>query len=310
MAVILAFGRLRAYGKSLRQTARAPIVTEPKICKSLNRRCAKLMRQALERWLHTAQSMSAIDVTPELSSGSAIVFAPHPDDEVLGCGGTIALKVQAGAKVTIVVMTDGRTSHAGRIPMDELIRRRRAEALEAADRLGLPSDSCVFLDFPDSELAAHAFTAGRRVEELLARYSPRHVFVPSRRDSLTDHIATFNIVRSAIRRSRLDATLFEYPVWLWQSWPWAANSRPGLPTARDLVSECRNSIELVARCRARVSITAALPRKLHAMAAYKSQMQRQDNDSDWPILADVDCGRFLDRFTRNHEIFRRTDLKR
>lgn len=42
-----------------------------------------------------------------------VVFAPHPDDETLACGGTIAKSVHQGDDVYIVIMTDGRNSHRG-----------------------------------------------------------------------------------------------------------------------------------------------------------------------------------------------------
>src|SRR5947209_4351316 len=59
----------------------------------------------------------------------ALVFAPHPDDETLGCGGAIVRKKRAGAVVKIVVMTDGSASHPGQIDPDELKKLRAEEML-------------------------------------------------------------------------------------------------------------------------------------------------------------------------------------
>ncbi|MEZ6086390.1 MAG: PIG-L family deacetylase [Phycisphaerae bacterium] len=58
-------------------------------------------------------------------SKRAIVFSPHQDDEVLGCGGTIIKKIEQGADVHIVFMTNGRRSHAGHMEIDALIEMRR-----------------------------------------------------------------------------------------------------------------------------------------------------------------------------------------
>ncbi|MFM8478219.1 MAG: PIG-L deacetylase family protein, partial [Planctomycetaceae bacterium] len=44
-----------------------------------------------------------------MSSGPVLVIAAHPDDEVLGCGGAIALHRDAGDPVTVVIATRGRT---------------------------------------------------------------------------------------------------------------------------------------------------------------------------------------------------------
>jgi LmbE family N-acetylglucosaminyl deacetylase len=48
-----------------------------------------------------------------LTEKSILVFAPHPDDETLGCGGTIANRVREGHEVEIFFMTDGRTLERG-----------------------------------------------------------------------------------------------------------------------------------------------------------------------------------------------------
>jgi hypothetical protein len=67
-----------------------------------------LMRDFYKYWLNYLTK--EID---ECALGKpAIIFAPHQDDETLGCGGTIIRKKQAGANLQIVFMTDGCRSHA------------------------------------------------------------------------------------------------------------------------------------------------------------------------------------------------------
>ena len=65
---------------------------------------------------------------------SILVFAAHPDDEALGCGGTIALHAQTGAHVQVVFMTDGVNSrdNVQKIEVEE----RRDAAKEASRILG------------------------------------------------------------------------------------------------------------------------------------------------------------------------------
>ncbi len=85
-------------------------------------------------------------------SSSAVVFAPHPDDETLGCGGMILQKNQVGARVRIVFMTDGSQSHARFLAPAELARLRQEEARAAGKALGVDEDDLFFLGFPDGEL--------------------------------------------------------------------------------------------------------------------------------------------------------------
>lgn len=95
---------------------------------------------------------------------SVIVFAAHPDDEVLGAGGLIHAAVRSGARVHVVLFTNGdgylagvdanfRTllSTPGRFI--EYGRRRQREAVAAAHRLGVPASHLVFLGYPDRGLA-------------------------------------------------------------------------------------------------------------------------------------------------------------
>jgi LmbE family N-acetylglucosaminyl deacetylase len=252
------------------------------------------------RWL------SSDDAQDLSTSARSVVFAPHPDDEVLGCGGTIALKVQAGADVRVVIMTDGRTSHAKYVEAPALTKMRRLEALEAATHLGLSPDAYTFLDFEDQRLQLHAEQAHRKVVELLQRLDPEQVFVPHRHDRLADHVATFRIVASALRTYRGRVALLEYPVWLWNTWPWTGRLRSEDPRTVRIPRLLRDNIELALRCRTRVDVRSVLQRKIDALDAYRSQMQRPRGNPQWPILSDVSSGAFLARFLTGWEMFRRT----
>jgi hypothetical protein len=69
----------------------------------------------------------------------------------------------------------------------------------------------------------------------------------------------------------------------------------------------RDSAELAFGCGTRIDIRSVLPRKLNALAQYRSQVQRQGDDPRWPILSDVAAGSFLERFRSGMEVFRRTE---
>jgi len=242
-------------------------------------------------------------------NASALIFAPHPDDEVLGCGGVIALKAESGARVQVVVMTDGRASHKGMMGPDELVRIRRAEADEAATRLGLAA-KYLFFGFEDHRLADHRDAACDRVVETIVRFKPDEVYVPSRRDELSDHIETNGIVRRALNRVGNPITIFEYPVWLWNRWPWTAdNSRRAQGLVRGAMRAAGDVAEIVLGCRARIDVSGVLERKRAALAAYRSQVERPNGKPEWPVLLDVAKGEFLRCFDSDVEIFRRTDYR-
>lgn len=238
----------------------------------------------------------------------AIVFAPHPDDEVLGCGGTIALKALAGASLRVVVMTDGRTSHASFIDTSTLVDLRRTEAIDASTRLGLAPSDCDFLEFEDGRLRDNADAARRRVVDLLRTHEPEQVFVPHRRDRLADHVATCEIVTDAVREFGRPVTVLEYPVWLWNSWPWTPAATSLRSRIRAMPGVVRDAAAVAFGCRTRIDIRPVLSRKTEALAQYRSQMERRDADPRWPILSDVSDGAFLERLLRPTEVFRRTEM--
>lgn len=83
----------------------------------------------------------------EPAGGPVLMVAPHPDDETVGAGGTLALHAQAGDPVTVLVVTDGRRSGAGGLAPEEMARRRKIEVREAVAELGL--EPPVLLDRPE-----------------------------------------------------------------------------------------------------------------------------------------------------------------
>ena len=77
----------------------------------------------------------------------AVIVAPHPDDEVLGCGGLLQLLATAGRSMQLISVTDGSASHPGsqRWPVERLSVVRPQESAEALRRLGLPMHSLKWL---------------------------------------------------------------------------------------------------------------------------------------------------------------------
>lgn len=241
---------------------------------------------------------------PDDLSKSVIVFAPHQDDEVLGCGGTIIKKVASGSQVNIVFMTDGCGSHAAYITREELIALRRAEAVEAARILGVPEDRVTFLEFPDGALASAKPDALKQVHALLDEHHPQEVLVPHHLDGPSDHLATYEIVTHALAHFAHDVTVYEYAVWLWHHWPWVKPSVSGVRSCwnamRDAVMLERKMASDFETC---IDITDVREQKLAALVAHKSQMQRPSEHPDWPILSDVSNGAWLEACTQNFELF-------
>ena len=125
---------------------------------------------------------SQVRVWASAGGAHVLVLAPHPDDEAIGCGGTMLRHVQAADRVTIAIATDGRRS--GAIPDPSLMAaRRRSEAVEAA-RL-LRSTDLRWIGLPEGEWTVLQMRDAL-VDEL-ERLQPDLVYAPSRVDFHPEH---------------------------------------------------------------------------------------------------------------------------
>lgn len=240
----------------------------------------------------------------ELSS-STVIFSPHQDDETLACGGTIIKKLEAGADVSIVFMTNGRGSHPGLIPGDELEQTRKQEALAAAASLGLEGHYLHFYGYEDLRLKEKSEEAVQAVIEVLESTQPESVFIPSPEEKPPDHKATTEIVLSALALSDRHPVVYEYPVWFWQHWPWTPvpyRRRREIPSA--WATSVRSGLKLVTDFRHGVYIEDVHERKRNALDEYRSQMTRVVQDPNKRTLADVSNGDFLACFFQEYELFK------
>lgn len=143
---------------------------------------------------------------PEFSDSAALprrvlVFAPHPDDEVLGCGGLLATLAARGAEVRVVVVSDGARGGSG----DDLAARRAAESRAAGALLGVREH--VFLGLADGALGAvHDLVARLRAE--LDAFAPELVLVPGGGEPHADHRAVSRAAASALARGPERTVLF------------------------------------------------------------------------------------------------------
>lgn len=194
-----------------------------------------------------------------MADSPTLVIAAHPDDEVLGCGGTVARMTEEGVVVHIAFLADGvgaRESHPGlaRSPLSE----RRAAAKKAADILGAASVN--FDDLPDNQLdSVPLLTVVQRVEMLIAKHRPATVMTHHAGDLNVDHRLVHEAVMTACRpqRGHPVRTLLCFEVPSSTEWQPAGSDVPFAPNWF-------------------VDISGTLQRKLAALEAYAMEMR------DWP----------------------------
>ena len=151
-----------------------------------------------------------------ITGGCALVLAPHPDDESLGCGGMIARCCAEAQPPLVVVLTDGVGSHprSRTHPPDRLRSVREAETLAAVACLGLAPERVVFLRQPDTAAptAGPAFDAAvAALTELARRHGCRALLASWRHDPHCDHEAASLLAAAAARALGIPHRAF--PVW-------------------------------------------------------------------------------------------------
>ncbi len=222
------------------------------------------------------------------SLGRTLVLAPHPDDESLGCGGTLALLRRASFVVHVVFITDGTQSHpnSATYPANRLRELREAEAMEALSELGVSEKAVTFLRLPDRNVpGTDAPGFAEAVDAMLAvlqGVEPTTVLVPFERDPHPDHRATYQLLQAALARLAEPPRVLEYLIWLWEL------GRPDdLPRANE-------------RLALSVDISHALTEKKRAIAAHRSQVTRMIDDDPSAFYLSPEL---LRHFDTPYEIF-------
>jgi LmbE family N-acetylglucosaminyl deacetylase len=179
-----------------------------------------------------------------------LVVAPHPDDEVLGCGGTIARYADAGHDITVAIVTKGWEP----LFPDSQVEQVRAEARAASALLGV--SDLRFLDLPVTALAhlpEHELNGA--LLKLFREVQPNWVLLPFRNDLHEDHRQIFDACMVASR-------------------PLAQRVDPSKVLCFETLSETHwhaSSVEAAFTPNVYVDISEHLARKIDAMKCYESQ---------------------------------------
>jgi N-acetylglucosamine malate deacetylase 1 len=141
---------------------------------------------------------------------SVLVIAPHPDDEAIGCGGTVAKHCAGGERVEVVFLTSGELALSHMEPEDAW-QIREHEAQDAAAVLGIAE--LTFMRLPDwglSDSNGGAAALARQIE----RVSPTTIYAPHPGDWHPDHRAAAELARGAGRDIGLSPeAVLGYEIW-------------------------------------------------------------------------------------------------
>jgi LmbE family N-acetylglucosaminyl deacetylase len=179
-----------------------------------------------------------------------LVFAPHPDDEVLGVGGTMAKRAANGDEVYVCVVTKGTEP----LWREEAVLRIQQQCREADKLLGVVNTE--FLNFPAVMLeTVPRYELNGKISDVVQRIKPDEVYIPHRGDMQLDHKMIVDACMVALRPKydHVVRRIYAYETLSETGWDIPNTVNEFIPTVYEDISE---SIEI----------------KLEAMKVFSSQV--------------------------------------
>jgi len=206
---------------------------------------------------------------------SILVVVAHPDDEVLGCGATIAKHAKAGDSVHVVILVEGATSRDDR--RDRLLRDEELSGLARAARSAkdiLGAASLELHDFPDNRMdSVDLLDIVKLIEKYVIAFEPEIVYTHHAGDVNIDHRRIHEAVIAACRPlpSQTVQTLLFFEIASSTEWRPAISATPFLPDWY-------------------VDVSETLIDKMAALDAYRTEMR------PWPHPRSLEAVEHLARW--------------
>lgn len=186
---------------------------------------------------------------------NVLVIAPHPDDEVLGAGGTIAKRAAAGHDVYVCIVTKGCEP----LFHEPMIEQGRNECRTADKFLGVKET--FFLDFPAAMLEeVPRYKLNDGILSIVQRVKPDEVYIPHRGDMQIDHKMVVDAAMVALRPKYEQRVMriYAYETLSETGWDAPNTINEFIPTVYE-------------------DITSTIDKKLEAMSMFKTQLAEFPN---------------------------------
>lgn len=138
------------------------------------------------------QTQIPYTATTTLPQGEVLILAPHPDDEVFGCGGAIMQHIAQNQVVYVAILTDGQAAmpYQHQTYRESFVSQRQQESLQAAKILGYGQP--IFFDISDRTLCRSESLLNKLIDLMMSKQI-QYVYAPSFFEIHPDHIALAHI---------------------------------------------------------------------------------------------------------------------
>ena len=242
-----------------------------------------------------------------------LIIAPHPDDEIISCGGLIQKIIKNKAKIKIVYISNGENNLISLIsqikqkkPLNttKLGNKRISEAKKATKILGLSSNNLIFLGYPDSYIKniyskkhflyknQKQYTKAnltKKLKQIITNYQPNIIITPHPKDKDPDHQNTTLFVQKIIKNLNSKPQLYTYLI-----------HYPFYPSSKKL----------------QINTTIFPPQKLyqtHNWYSLKLSTQQKQNkliaiNQNQSQISNRYSRNFLNSFIKKNEIFQKIEI--
>jgi LmbE family N-acetylglucosaminyl deacetylase len=143
----------------------------------------------------------------DFSSKDALIIAPHPDDESLGCGGSIIKHIKAKSRVKVVFLSNGdKGDFLGKFGK-EYVDMRRTSALKAMGALGV--EDYEFWGYVDRELNSQLMDLSERLQQTINYFNPSVIYAPSPYEAHPDHRTAFMLAWEVKDKFEIPCVFYE-----------------------------------------------------------------------------------------------------
>jgi LmbE family N-acetylglucosaminyl deacetylase len=143
----------------------------------------------------------------DFSSIDALCIAPHPDDESLGCGGSIVRHIKGGSRVKVIFLTNGDRGDFEKKFGDNYVKMRKQSAEKAMEILGVKDYE--FWSYKDRELYLAEKEIKKRLLHTIEIFSPSLIYAPSPLEVHPDHKVAFKIVWDLKEKLSINIAFYE-----------------------------------------------------------------------------------------------------
>ncbi len=197
-----------------------------------------------------------------MKKNKILCIAPHPDDEILGCGGSLIKAKKNNYEISLCYLSYGEGA-SPKYSLDELKKIRKNESLKVCAKLGVKKTNIFFMGIGDNKINHNSLKDFKSLMSIIRKVKPNVVFIPDDKDLYNDHREAALLSKRSLDMAGSNNFLKK------NENPWWVDNVLEYEVSRPL-SDFQYSVE----------VSEEIDDKISLLSLYKSQTKKEGNVSD------------------------------